>query len=321
MVTINGSWNNNGVACSKTSQCTSLGKDVLKHTFTASNGSPTTTASIWRRGTQPFMSLCEPQRLTLVSYYALSAGFELPQYVFDHDTQDFAKTSYELSFKVAMPPCFTQSDFVTGERIEPLVSTLYGDRKIGSSTGPGSISTGPPNGWFNGNGTAGGVCSNPAATVTPKCDGSATVHLSNGLEAPFAPVNFTWTLNGAPGAESPKAVAPNSSYSFTVIGSQFPVAVTGSNGFTKTFAWSWPEDCVQPTLRRRAGLQQPDPQGHQPELEVGERHRDLQRLLADEASAKGNSRTFTFAAGTGSATITSMGRRTGDRSRPRSRTG
>ncbi len=117
------------------------------------------------------------RELTLVSYYALSAGFELPQYVFDHDTQDFTKTTYELSFKVAMPPCFTQSDFVTGERIEPLVSTLYGDRKIGSSSGPGSISTGPPMRWFNGNGTAGGVCANPAATVTPKCDGSATVQL------------------------------------------------------------------------------------------------------------------------------------------------
>jgi len=133
-------------------------------------------------------TLCNPQKLSLVSYYALSASFALPQYVFDYQTQDFTPTTFDLSFQVAMPPCFTQSDFVTGERIDPLVSTLYGDRKIGSGAAPGNISSGPQ-AWFNGNGTAGGVCSHPAATVTPKCDGSGTVQLSNGLDSNFATVN------------------------------------------------------------------------------------------------------------------------------------
>jgi len=305
-VTINGSWSNNGIACSTTSPCTNIGPAVLKHTFTASNGSPTSSATIWRNGSQPFMSLCAPQKLTLVSYYALSASFALPQYVFDHVAQDFTKTTYELSFQVSMPPCFTQSDFVTGEKIDPLTndSGLYGNRKIGSSGAPGNISTGP-SAWFNGNGTGGGVCANPAATVTPKCDGSGTVHLSNGLNPPFAPVTFTWTMNGAPGGDSPKTVDPNSSHSFTVISSQFPVEVTASNGFTTTLNWSWPAtDCAQPTL-----LVEPDCTNlilkvTNPNSKSVNATATYNGGSQTKPVSHGNTTAFTFPAGTGSATIT-----------------
>jgi hypothetical protein len=308
MSTISQTWTNNGVSCSNTSQCTNLGPAVLKHTFTASNGSATTSARIWRNGYQPFMSLCAAQKLTLVSYYALSAGFALPQYVFDHVTQDFTKTTYELNFRVSMPPCFTQSDFVTGEKIDPLTdsSGLYGNRKIGSSGAPGNISTGPQ-AWFNGNGngTAGGVCSNPAATVTPKCDGSGTVHLSNGLNPPFAPVTFTWTLNGAAAADSPKAVDPNSSYSFTVISSQFPVEVTSNNGFKTTLNWSWPQtDCAQPTLLVGPDCTSLILQVTNPNSKSVNATATYNGESQMKSVSQGNTTIFTFPAGTGSATIT-----------------
>jgi hypothetical protein len=250
------------------------------------------------------MSLCEPQTLTLVSYYALTASFALPQYVFDLQTQDFTKTTYELNFQVAMPPCFTQSDFVTGTKIDPLVSTLYGDRKIGSGGAPGNISTGPQ-AWFNGNGngTAGGVCSNPAATITPECDGSGTVHLSNGSGSPFD-VEFTWTLNGAASPDSPKKVAANTSYSFTVIASQFPVVVTDNKGTKTTLDWSWPPtSCAQPTL-----LVEPDCTSlilkvTNPNSKKVNATATYNGSSQTKPVEQGNTTIFTFPAGTGSATV------------------
>ena len=147
--TVIGSWNSGAKTCTNNNDCAPLAKGVFTHSFNGPAGS----AQVSRSGNQPYPALCAPQRLTLVSYYALSASFVLPQYVFDYTTQDFTPLTYELTFQIALPPCFTQVDFVTGERINPLTNSsgLYGDRKIGSANGTGSYSIGPQ-GWYNGNG-------------------------------------------------------------------------------------------------------------------------------------------------------------------------
>jgi hypothetical protein len=304
--TVEGPWGNYGLSCSSSTPCVNIGAGTFKHTFTAANLSPTTSARIWRSGQQPFKPLCAAQTLSLVSYFALSASFALPQYVFDYQTEDFTPTTYELNFQVAMPPCFTQSDFVTGEKIDPLTdsSGLYGNRKIGSGAAPGNMSSGPQ-AWFNGKGTAGGICSHPAATVTPKCDGSGIVQLSNGLAPGFANVTFTWKLAGVSDPSYTQSVAPSTSHSFTVIHSQFPVEVTGSNGFTTTLNWSWPPtDCEQPTL-----VVGPDCTNLI--LKVTNPNSKTVNVTAayngdsqTKPVSQGNTTIFTFPAGTGTATIT-----------------
>ena len=301
--TVTGSWSSGAATCTNNQECAPLAKGVFTHSFNGPAGS----AQVSRSGTQPYQALCSPQRLTLVSYYALSASFVLPQYVFDYKTQDFTPLTYELTFQIALPPCFTQVDFVTGERINPLnnSSGLYGDRKLGSANGTGSYSTGPQ-GWYNGNGAnqTGGVCTNPAATATPLCDGSGTIHLSNGLSAEFANVTFQVKKKGEAVATT-YMVAPNTSTTFTVIDGQWPVEVQGSNGFQVSLPWAWPTSgCEQPTL-----LVEPDCSNLV--LSVTNPNSKAINVTASYAGTaqtkpigKGTSTTFTFPAATGAATIT-----------------
>jgi hypothetical protein len=301
--TVIGSWNSGAKTCTNNNDCAPLAKGVFTHSFNGPAGS----AQVSRSGNQPYPALCAAQRLTLVSYYALSASFALPQYVFDYTTQDFTPLTYELTFQIALPPCFTQVDFVTGERINPLnnSSGLYGDRKIGSANGTGSYSIGPQ-GWYNGKGAnqTGGVCTNPAATATPLCDGSGSIHLSNGLSAEFANVTFQVKKNGDAIA-TPYTVAPNTSTTFTVIDGQWPVEVQSSNGFQVSLPWTWPASgCEQPTL-----LVEPDCSNLV--LSVTNPNSKTINVTASYAGTaqtkpigKGASTAFTFPAATGSAIIT-----------------
>jgi hypothetical protein len=217
----------------------------FKHTFNGTAG----TAKIWRGGTTPIKPLCSPVTLTLVSYYAPAPTFDLPQYVFDYDTQQFGGTTYELNFKIDLPPCFTQVDFVFGERIDPLTSTsgLYNDRKVGSGSGWGHLSNGP-SAWFNGSGTQTQTCTQPAATATSSCDGSGTLHLNN--DGAYSTV-FKVTKNGGP--ETAVTVAAHAGADpalpfLTVAPGEWPVHVTGDHSYDTTLTWSWPADCPPPTL-------------------------------------------------------------------------
>src|SRR4051812_27517621 len=131
-----------------TNSCTSGADARFEHSFSGQAG----TASI-KLLNGP---ICENQQvpLTLVSYTAPSASFSLPQYVLDSSTQFFTSTTPEnkdgelrLDFKVKVPTCFTQVDFVFGDKvINPLTdnSDRYNDDKVGSPAGRGAQSKPAP---------------------------------------------------------------------------------------------------------------------------------------------------------------------------------
>ena len=168
--------------------CVPAARATYEHTF---NG-PAGTASIALKNGR---TLCDgEQSFALVAYTAPSATFQFPQYVLQSDVRKFTPGAEgRLDFAVEVPECFTQVDFVFGDRvIDPLVSDkdLYGDRKVGSDRGEGSRST-PAAGsrkhaWYNGG--AGSCKAEPVVEALPDCDGNVVLTLINRstYSAPFA---------------------------------------------------------------------------------------------------------------------------------------
>jgi LPXTG-motif cell wall-anchored protein len=165
--------------------CTTLENARYEHTF---NG-PAGTAGI----TLTNGPLCAglEQSFALVSYTTPSAKFALPQYVLDTSVKKFTAptgaqqlTDSKLDFKVEVPQCFTQVDFVFGDKIlSPLFEggEFYNDRKVGSDKGEGSRSVpaanNPKQAWYNG---GKGTCvSQPAAVALPDCNGNVKLTLTN----------------------------------------------------------------------------------------------------------------------------------------------
>ncbi|WP_433348133.1 hypothetical protein [Micromonospora sp. CA-111912] len=131
--------------------------------------------------------LCEgeEQAFALVSYVAPSAKVEFPQYVLSKSVDKFTSVAKDevgtrstLKFKVEVPTCYTQVDFVFGDKIiDPLTEKdLYRNRKVGSPKGIGSQSKGP-HAWYNGGGE---TCeAAPEVVVESDCQGKVTFNLIN----------------------------------------------------------------------------------------------------------------------------------------------
>jgi len=220
------------------------------HTFNVDPDAGVATASIARSGDASTPPCGDGQKFSLVAYYAPSPSFALPQYVFDSQTLTLSGTAQKLEFSVQLPPCYTQVDFVFDGVIDDLrTDNLYGNKKVGSGAAPGNQSTAAAgsqqSAWYNGRGTKGQTCTSPAAVAVPKCDGSGTIHLSNSL--PYASTSFSFVRNG--GAPTKVDVAGLGNEDVVISDGEWPVTVTGDNGFKKAFAWAWPNAvCGPPTL-------------------------------------------------------------------------
>ncbi|MBW6437856.1 LPXTG cell wall anchor domain-containing protein [Actinoplanes hulinensis] len=162
--------------------CTPVAEAKYQHTFDGPGG--TATIELLNG------PLCGEQSLALVSYTAPSAKFATPQYVLDSSVKKFGPaakgelTVSKLDFKVEVPECFTQVDFVFGDRIiDPLTddSDRYNDRKVGSDRGEGSRSVPvkgtPKQAWYNGG--AGTCAAEPVVEALPDCAGNVQLTLIN----------------------------------------------------------------------------------------------------------------------------------------------
>ncbi|GIF10500.1 hypothetical protein [Actinoplanes teichomyceticus] len=228
--------------------CTPVGQAKYEHSF---NG-PAGTASI-RLLNGP---LCGEQAFALVAYTAPSATFQTPQYVLDSSVDSFkpAKdgvlTPSVLDFKVEVPECYTQVDFVFGDQIiNPLTdkSDRYNDRKVGSAGGEGARSKPAPgqprNAWYNGG--AGTCKAEPVVEALPDCEGNVTLKLINRstFSAPFvitADGGFTKTETLKVRQEPVTVTVPAANAKNIKVTSRGAELYSGS--------WSKPEDCKQPEV-------------------------------------------------------------------------
>ena len=193
----------------------------------------------------------EEQELALVSYVTPSATFAVPQYVLDKSVKKFSGVTAgelgvaTLDFTVEVPNCYTQVDFVFGSRaIDPLTDTSdrYGDRKVGSATGPGARSTGP-RAWYNGG--SGSCSAAPEVIAESDCDGNVELTLVN--RSGNAPATFTVT--GSAGFTETVTV-PMRKIETRKLSSgeaqEITVAAAGMKDFTG--GWEKPADCQQPEI-------------------------------------------------------------------------
>jgi LPXTG-motif cell wall-anchored protein len=228
-----------GESCTKEVVCVSAQDADYKHTFDGPKG----TATISVDGDP----LCagQQQDFLLVSYFAPSKEFALPQYVFDHQIGTLSATRATVTLDVKLPPCWTQVDLVWGgnsELIDPLDgSKYYGDKKLGSPKAPGNRSTGPK-GWYNGAGTEGVKCTQPQSTYVPACDGSVTVHLSNSgkYTSEFVVTAGEFKKNAS--------VAAGKAADIVVPAGAGAIKVTADGKDVGSYAWTQPEDCPPPTV-------------------------------------------------------------------------
>jgi hypothetical protein len=231
--------------CKPTEQCVKASAAHYAHTFDGPKGE----ASIRLTGDLP---LCkgESQSFLLVSYYAPSASATWPQYKFDSAVGVIDAQSPTVDLKVQIPACYTQVDLVWGdELINPMVSggARYGDRKLGSGGAPGNRSSGVP-AWYNG-GTK--TCATPAATMVSACDGTVTVHLSNGGDAHYAaPFKVTAGLNSSFVKEI--AVQPGQSADVVVPAeSASKITISSDGDFIAEGMWQ-PGHCALPTVSAKS---------------------------------------------------------------------
>ncbi|MBT8225706.1 MAG: hypothetical protein KJO75_09445 [Dactylosporangium sp.] len=216
--------------------CVTADEATYTHTFNGPAGEASITAD---------RALCptEKQPFTLVSYTAPSSYFTVPQYIYDYETKTIDADTRSLTFKVDVPGCYNQVDFVFGSQaVNPLYGIVYGDKKVGSSGAPGNRSVGPP-AWYNGGTRA---CDpRPAATFTAQCDGTMKVKLTSGSGANVDAV-FTVTAGGKSTIyRVPKGSSKTITISASVADS---VAVQdnepeGSTFSTVTGQWSKPTKC------------------------------------------------------------------------------
>lgn len=197
--------------------------------------------------------LCEgqEQEFALVSYLAPSAKFATPQYLFDKSVKKFTSvaegeigTVAKLEFKVEVPVCFTQVDFVFGsEIIDPITDKgdRYGDRKVGSAKGIGARSKGP-RAWYNG---GEGTCVEaPAVEAKSDCTGKVELVLTN-----RGNVATTFTVRGGGGFTEDVAVKAGESVNRTLTAEQGKEITVEARGMeTWRGGWEKPEDCQEPEV-------------------------------------------------------------------------
>ncbi|GGL86852.1 MULTISPECIES: hypothetical protein [Micromonospora] len=192
----------------------------------------------------------QEQDVALVSYLAPSARFATPQYVFDKSVKKFTGAAEgelqqaKLDFKVEVPACFTQTDFVFGsEIIDPLdeKSARYGDRKIGSPSGIGSRSKGPQ-GWYNGGKDT--CVAAPAVEATSDCDGKVTLTLVN-----RGNIKATFQVTGSGEYTEQVTVAAGERKSHELTAEQAKEIEVSAKGMeTWKGGYEKPEDCKQPEV-------------------------------------------------------------------------
>ncbi|WP_165945205.1 hypothetical protein [Micromonospora sp. KC723] len=193
----------------------------------------------------------EEQELALVSYVAPSAKFAVPQYVLASSVNKFTGVAEgelgvaTLKFKVEVPTCYTQVDFVFGSKIiDPLTDTSdrYGDRKVGSKKGIGSRSEGPA-AWYNG---GSGTCvAVPEVIASSDCDGGVELTLVNRNGNAAA----EFTVTGSSGFTKKVAVRMRAIEKLQLTPAQaqdITVTAPGMKDFTG--GWEKPEDCQEPEV-------------------------------------------------------------------------
>ncbi|MFC4021339.1 cell wall anchor protein [Micromonospora sp. GCM10011542] len=223
--------------------CVSTADARYTHTFDGPKGMASITL------TNGPLCAGQEQALTLVSYVAPSATFAVPQYVLDKSTQKFTGTAEgelglaTLDFKVEVPECYTQIDFVFGsEVIDPLTdkSDRYGDRKVGSSKGIGSQSKGSA-AWYNG---GAGTCeATPEVIAESDCDGTVELTLVNRNGNAAA----TFEVTGSGGFTKSVEVPMRKLETLKLTAEQAKeISVSAKGMETFTGGWEQPEDCQEP---------------------------------------------------------------------------
>jgi LPXTG-motif cell wall-anchored protein len=277
-----------------TTECVAPENAKYEHSFNGAAG----TASI----TLLNGPLCAEQAFALVSYTAPSASFATPQHVLDSSVKKFvpatatALSSSTLDFKVEVPECFTQVDFVFGDQIiNPLTdgSDRYNNRKVGEGSAPGNRSKPakgqPQKAYYNG---GSGTCkAEPAVEALPDCEGKVTLKLIN-----RSTFSETFTITAGGGFSKTETLAAR----------QAPVTVTVPAANAKGIAvtsrgkdlyrgeWTKPEDCKTPEVGT------PEATVEQTCAGLGftiENPADGKELTATFTPNKGEAKTVTVAAG------------------------
>ncbi|GAB7048831.1 LPXTG cell wall anchor domain-containing protein [Catenuloplanes indicus] len=230
-------------------QCVQPQDAKYQHWF---NG-PAGTASIKLLGNKP---LCADQSFALVSYTAPSATFATPQHVLDSSVQKFVPakrgelTVNKLDFKVEVPECFTQVDFVFGDQIiNPLTDTSdrYNSRKVGENAAPGNRSKpapGQPKTAFY-NGGQGTCKAEPAVEALPDCEGNVAVKLIN--RSTFSET-FTITADGGfSKTETLKARQEPVTVNLVPANAK-NIVVTSRGKEIYRGGWAQPQDCQVPEV-------------------------------------------------------------------------
>ncbi|MFC5944922.1 hypothetical protein [Micromonospora harpali] len=199
--------------------------------------------------------LCEGQEqsFALVSYVAPSAKVAFPQYVLDKSVKKFTGVGAgelgvaTLDFKVEVPQCYTQVDFVFGDEIiDPLTDngSRYSHRKVGSPKAPGSQSTGKPQeAWYNG----GSETCSPAPEVIAESDCEGNVELTLVNRSGNAAAAFT--ITGSGGYTETVSVPMRKIETRKLNPGQaqeLKVTAPGMEDFTG--GWAKPEDCQEPEV-------------------------------------------------------------------------
>jgi hypothetical protein len=221
-------------------QCVNANDAQLTHTFVVDKDGATTVINLG--GTK----LCDGVKLnfTSVSYYAPKPQFDVPQYLFDKDSGSISNDNPVLKLHVKIPPCYTQVDTFIGTE-DQIIKVItkdgprYGDLKLGSAHGPGSISKGPQ-AWYNGGSQA---CVTPASTSVPDCTGGQTVNLSNNGR-----YDETFTVKYADQVKT-VTVAGGKGESVAVPAGSGTVTVSAEGMPDQTYNWTAPKTCAPPTVK------------------------------------------------------------------------
>jgi hypothetical protein len=192
------------------------------------------------------LKLCTPEPVTLVTYFAPKPQFSVPQYAFAHQSGTISDDQRTVTLSAELPACYTQADLFFGNEdgiISPITDTSdrYGDKKLGSSNGPGARSKGPQ-GWYNG-GAKG--CHQPVVQPVSQCDGTVDVNLSNPGEQTKYPVDFTVRAGDFTRTVT---VEPGKGDTVQVPAGSGPITVTADGMKDVTYEWERPETCAPPTV-------------------------------------------------------------------------
>jgi hypothetical protein len=159
-------------AAAHAASCAPAAAATYRHSFDGPSGSVTVTAQ------QPLCS-GQSQSFALAAYTAGSATSNAGQFLYSTDRGSITAAKRSLTLKVTLPRCYTQVNaFVGSDVINEATSSAspYGDAELGSPSGPGSRSAGPPARYSGGTTDC---TPSPTVTFASSCDGAFTATLTN----------------------------------------------------------------------------------------------------------------------------------------------